>query len=268
MYEKGRYVESATAFRELTRMDPASAEAWGGLGKSLLMLHNPAAIPTLARALQLKPGDPDLLRTLAQSYLETGNVAAAIGLLESLTESVPPDPEALFMLGEVMYRSGFYQRALQLLGHFLELRPENDGAKAMYAVSLAKVGRLTDAEIACVPLLAKSVPAWNLDVALTYVEILDETDRLNDAISYVDKVLYQYPQDPMAHFWKGRLLFQSGHLADAATEAGLSVTFAPGLPLGRNLLLQIYRRQGRADEAQRQADWLREYNDRLAAKAP
>jgi tetratricopeptide (TPR) repeat protein len=103
-------------------------------------------------------------------------------------------------------------------------------------------------------------------VALTYVELLDEAGRLREALPYVDKVLHELPRDPIAHFWKARLLLQSGRLADAAKEAEQSVTLAPGLPFGRNLLMQIYRRQSRMEEAQRQADWLREYNDRLAAR--
>ncbi|MGB6946989.1 MAG: tetratricopeptide repeat protein [Bryobacteraceae bacterium] len=267
MYGEGRYAEAALAYRDLTRSNPASADAWAGLGKSLLKLHNPAAIPILGRALQLKPGDPDIGRTLAQGYLEGGNMAGAVALLESITEKNPKDPEALFLLGEAMYRGGFYQRAAQLLGQALALRPGIPGADAMYAVSLAKEGRTAEAEVACLRLLAKPPADWDLDVSLTYVEILDDTGRPGEAMVYADKVLQQLPQNPIAHFWKARLLLQSGHIEDAAKEAEQSVTFAPGLPLARNLLVQIYRREGRTEDAERQADWLREYNNRLTGLA-
>ena len=267
MYGEGRYADAAAAYRELTRSDPTSADAWAGLGKSLLKLRNPAAFPALDRALQLKPGDPALERTIARSYMEAGNVSGAVALLEPLTDKDPKDSEALSLLGEAMYRGGFYQRAAQLLGQSLTLHADNPTAQAMYAVSLAKVGRTGDAEAACQRLLAKPPADWDLDVSLTYVEILDETHRPSDAMTYVDKVLQSLPQNPIALFWKARLLLQSGRLEEAAKQAEQSVSFAPGLPLARNLLVQIYRRQGRTEDAQRQADWLREYNDRMTGQA-
>jgi len=266
LYRDGRYAEAAAAYRELTRSQPTSADAWAGLGKSLLQLHNPEAIPSLARAIQLKPGDPELERTLARSYLEARDLGAAVALLEPLTERNPKDSEALYLLGRAMYQQGFYQRALQLIGQSMALGPQIPDAETMYAVSLAKVGRTAEAEAACRRILAKPSKGWDLDVALTFVEILDETDRAGEAMLYVDKVLNERPQDPIAHFWKARLLLQSGRIDDAAKEAEQSVAVAPGLPLARNLLVQIYRRQGRMREAQREADWLREYHDRLAGK--
>jgi tetratricopeptide (TPR) repeat protein len=262
LYQEGKYAEAAAAYRELVRKDPGSADAWAGLGRSLLQLRNPDAIPTLGRALQLKPGDPDLERTLAYTYMQTGNMPAAVALLEPLAEKSPKDAEALYLLGEAMYRGGFFQRALELLGQSLALHPDRPKAENMRAVSLAKVGRTAEAEVACRRLLEKPPAGWDLDVALTYVEILDEAGRLTEAVPYVDKVLHEQPRDPIAHFWKARLLLQSGRLSDAATEAEQSVTLAPGLPFGRNLLLQIYRKQNRMGDAQRQADWLREYSDR------
>ncbi len=130
-----------------------------------------------------------------------------------------------------------------------------------------KWGAPREAEAACQRLLAKPPADWDLDVSLTYVEILDETHRPSDAMTYVDKVLQSLPQNPIALFWKARLLLQSGRLEEAAKQAEQSVSFAPGLPLARNLLVQIYRRQGRTEDAQRQADWLREYNDRMTGQA-
>jgi hypothetical protein len=38
------------------------------------------------------------------------------------------------------------------------------------------------------------------------------------------------------------------------------------LPFARNLLLQIYRKMGRQEDAERQAAWLREYDERLSTR--
>ena len=263
LYWEGKYAEAASAYRALINRNPASAGDWAGLGKSLLELGKPEAAVPLGRALQLKPGDPVIELALARAHLLSNNVSAAVALLEPLTERNPNQPEPFYLLGQTMYRGGFYQRALQLLSRSLALDPNNREARTMYAISLAKTGRSAEAEAACRRILDETQGGWDLDLALTYVELLDDAGRLTVAFPYVDRVIQDRPQDPMAHFWKARLLLHSERLAEAAAEAERSVSFAPSLPFARNLLVQIYRRQGRPEEAQRQAAWLREYDARV-----
>jgi len=63
-------------------------------------------------------------------------------------------------------------------------------------------------------------------------------------------------------------LLQAGNLAEASREAEQAVATAPQLPFARVLLLQVYRRQGRSADAERQAAWLRDYDDRRARHEP
>ena len=266
LYRQSKYSEAASAFRALVNSNPGSAEAWAGLGKSLLQLGRPEAVPSLGRALQLKPGDREIERALASAQLQNGNTPAAVALLEPLTEQGANDPQAFYLLGQIMYGAGFYQRSLQLMGRSLELDPGNTQAQTMYAISLAKVGRSAEAEIACRRILDQTHGSLDLDLALTYVELLDDEGHTTAAFPYVDRVIQERPQDPMAHFWRARLLLHSERLVDAAVEAERSVAYAPNLPFARNLLVQIYRRQGRLEEAERQAAWLRDYNDRLLGR--
>ena len=261
---EGKYAQAGVVYRALIVRNPNSAEDWAGFGRSLLELGNREATVPLVRALQLKPADPDIELTLARAELRNGNVSAAVALLEPLTHRTPDRPEPFFLLGQTMYNGGFYQRALQLLGQSLALDPTNRQAGIMYAISLAKAGRSAEAEAACLKILSETQSGWDLDLALTYVELLDDAGRTPEASHYVDRVIQDRPQDPMAHFWKARVLLHSEHLAEAAREAERSVSLAPSLPFARNLLVQIYRRQGRLEEAQRQAAWLREHDEKMA----
>jgi tetratricopeptide (TPR) repeat protein len=266
LYRESKFSEAASVYRALVNSNPGSAEAWAGLGKSLLQLGRPEAVTSLGRALQLKPGDREIQGALVRAHLQNGNTPAAVALLEPLTEHDANDPQAFCLLGQIMYVGGFYQRALQLLGRSLELDPDNARAQTMYAISLAKVGRSAEAELACRRILDQTHGGLDLDLALTYVELLDDAGRTTAAFPYVDRLIQERPQNPMAHFWRARLLLHSERLADAAVEAERSVTYAPNLPFARNLLVQIYRRQGHLEEAQRQAAWLRDYNDRLTGR--
>jgi tetratricopeptide (TPR) repeat protein len=254
----------ASAYQAAVKANPESADAWAGLGRTLLLLGRPGdAAVCLNKALHLAPGDTGIQTSLARSYLDAGNIGAAIALLEAGTE--PSNAEVVRLLGEAMYRGGYYDRALQLLGP-AGAAPPDARAAGMRAVSLAKTGRIAEAEAACMRLLDQPAAQLDLDVVLTYVEILDNSGRGAQAMFYADMAIQDQPGNPMAHLWKARLLWHLGKNAEAAKEAEQSVSLSPELPFARNLLLQIYRKQGRVEEARRQADWLREYNDGLASR--
>jgi len=265
LYREGRFPEAASAYQSLVRADPGSAEAWAGLGKSVLEMHNSEeAIPYLSRSLQLNPEQDDTKLALARALLEAGNTGAAVGLLEPLYELHPGDARVLRLLSEGLYRGGFYQKTLQLADELIAIHADDPATRNFRAVSLAKVGQSSQAEVACKGLMEQHPESLDLDVTLTYVEILYEEGRIDGAMPYALKLVEQQPKHPIARYWKARLLFGVGRLEEAAREAELSVSLAPDIPFARNLLLEIYRKMGRAQDAQLQADWLREYNDRLA----
>ncbi len=264
LYREGKFAEAASAYQAAIRANPNSADAWTGMGRTLLRLGRPPdAVLCLRKALQLKPGDAEIQSALARAYLDGGDAGSAIMLLDPLNDK---DPRFRRLLGEAMYRSGYYTRAAQLLEPISAERLDDHQAAGMYAVSLAKTGRTAEAESACKRLLDPPVSPLDLDVILTYVEILDNSGRSAQALVFAEIAVKDEPANPMAHLWEARLLWHLNREAEAAQEAERSVALSPDLPFARNLLLQIYRKQGRVEEARRQADWLREYNDRLASR--
>lgn len=266
LYRAGKFAEAVPAYQAAIKANPNSADAWARLGQSLLRLGRPPdAVMCLRRALQLRPADTGFEFTLARAYLDGGDSGSAIALLEPLADREGDNPDFRRLLGEAMYRGGYYAHAAQLLERKAADGPGDRQAAGMYAVSLAKTGRAAEAETALKRLIDSPASPLDLDVVLTYVEILDDGGRPAEALVYADMAVKDQPANPIAHLWKARLLWHSGQMADAAREAEQSVSLAPSLPFARNLLLQIDRKLGRADDARRQADWLREYNDRLAS---
>ncbi len=266
LYQAGNFAGAASAYQETLKAHPDSADAWAGLGRTLQRLgHSRDAVLCLRKALQLKPADTAIESTLARTYLEVGDIGEAIALLEPLTSKDPGNLEFRRLLGEVMYRGGYYAHAAQLLqAGDATGDPEDRRLAGMYAVSLAKTGRSTEAVAACKRLLDPPASPLDLDVVLTYVELLDDAGRPAEALTYADRAVKDQPSNPATHLWKARLLWHSGQTADAAREAEQSISLAPTLPFARSLLLQIDRKLGRAEDAQRQADWLREYNDSMS----
>ena len=79
LLEGGRPAEAAAAFRDAALRDPASFEAWAGLGEALATQgDHAAAIAAMRKALALAPGEAWLRVNLARSLFALGHVSEAV----------------------------------------------------------------------------------------------------------------------------------------------------------------------------------------------
>ena len=115
-------------------------------------------------------------------------------------------------------------------------------------------------------LLAESPPPNDIDLTLTYAQYLYEHGEMDKAMAQARAATEFAPQHPIAWFWMARLLLQNGDLRQAAQAAEQSVALGPQLPYARNLLVRIYRLEGRTDDAERQAEWVKSFEARKAAQ--
>jgi predicted Zn-dependent protease len=103
----------------------------------------------------------------------------------------------------------------------------------------------------------------NVDLQLSFVELLYETGRAGEALKRVDEVIARVPNTPIAQFWRAKVLLELNRTGEAGSAAEESIRLLPELPEAHNLLLKIYQKQGRTKEAAQQAEWLRDYERRM-----
>jgi tetratricopeptide (TPR) repeat protein len=224
------------------------------------------AMQSSSRALRLNPADRDVRRVVAHTSLVTRRFFQAESILKELTASDPSDAKSWYLLGELMYRGGYYRAAEEALEKCLAVEPANRRAEIFRAVCLVKCGRLPEGEAACKRLIANADTPKDLDLWLTYAEVLYDSDRTEEALRIASQATGFAPADPVARYWLAKCLLQAGKLPEATIEAERAVAAAPQLPFPRTLLLQIYRIQGRTADAARQAEWLRDYDDHRARR--
>jgi tetratricopeptide (TPR) repeat protein len=70
----------------------------------------------------------------------------------------------------------------------------------------------------------------------------------------------------MAYFWRAKILLRLQRMDEAAKAAEECVRLQPNLPLAHNLLVRIYQKQGRTQEAAEQAKWLSDYQRRMESR--
>lgn len=125
--------------------------------------------------------------------------AAALLLVFSLTASLAQsseddtDPIKLFELGQDAHARGELERAIELYGQAIELRPEFPEAEYQRASALVSLGRYPEAEKS----LRRAIelrPEWALPLALLG-DIMVGQDRFADAELYLAKALKLEPNN-------------------------------------------------------------------------
>jgi predicted Zn-dependent protease len=199
----------------------------------------------------------------ARESLRGGRVDEAYGILNRLVAEHPRHAEALHLLGMFHYRSGYYRKALELFDRSLAVHADNPEARIYRAVSQAKCGQTVEAERSFRSLMKQSPDIGDIDLLLTFCEVLYDTQRFQEATAIAGIAIAKHPQHPMPRFWRAKVLLQLGRPQDAVRDAEEAVRILPNFPNTHNLLLQIYRRLGKQEDAAREATWLREADARM-----
>jgi len=139
MVKTQRYADAAALYGELTKLQPASTEAWRGLflanardGKNEQAIAVSERLPADVRAALEK--DPEYLRTLATIYRAEGrNAEAERVLAEALALPFPDNGSALkadvrLEIAAVMMEARHYDQAASIYSQLLEADPTNQSA--------------------------------------------------------------------------------------------------------------------------------------------
>jgi tetratricopeptide (TPR) repeat protein len=124
---KQRDEGAAVIDRILRNGDSAEAHLLMGMTKFEAMEY-PAAIADLTKATEINPSLPDVYSYLGQAQMASGDMQAARAAFERELTLNPNDFESNVRLAVLLKQDGNYDRAHQLLGRALLVRPKDPGA--------------------------------------------------------------------------------------------------------------------------------------------
>jgi len=263
LFAAGQYARAAAQYLDLLQEAPKDQWLMEAAGVALLRAGRPReAAPLFQRELALGPGNRPAKRWLATAFQEGGAFDPAYSLLQELTRSDPKDAQSWYVLGLLMYHSGYYTAAVSDLESALQLGlPAEHGdrsrAEITRAVALAQAGR-SEAEPILRELAARPDGASNLDVRLSLVRVEYEAGRYDAALEQSQKAAALSDSNSAVHFWRARIFQALRKSPEALVEAERSRDLAPESPSPRNLLVRLYRAAGRPADAAREAEWLRQ----------
>jgi tetratricopeptide (TPR) repeat protein len=242
----------------LTRTQPNWAAAHYELGLALINAGRPA-IPTLRRAVALKPDMPDAWRTLGDQLTFQGDLKAADAayaqhikastkdprlmnaalalcenqipqaelLLREHLKKFPTDVAAIRMFAEVAGRLGRYQDAENLLARCLELAPGFNAARYNYAMALYRLNKSV-AALQQIDILTASEPRNSGYRNLKAVVLANIGDYRESLEIYAD-VLAKHPDQSKIWMSYGHALASAGRQTDSIAAYRRCIALVPAL---------------------------------------
>lgn len=110
------HAAAEAAYRQVLTSAPDNEDAWEGLIDSLVASGRAAlALAEIHRGLDSHP-TPQTRVVLAGLLQQQGQLDEALALIRQLRDELPEEPRLLALAGQVAYRQGYYDEAVDLLG--------------------------------------------------------------------------------------------------------------------------------------------------------
>jgi tetratricopeptide (TPR) repeat protein len=283
LYDSDHYSEAADALNKATDLDPKASPAWGLLG--LCEFESGAFDKSLAhieRSLQLGlPGQDQMEGVLryhdalllahardfdaalqkyawfVQRGVHHDVLLIALGLAAlrntSFPENVSPDKRELFLsAGKAAFlsMSGAMGEARQAFRNLVDRLPNSPDVHYLYASFLlasdpaaAMTEMRRELEIAPSNGAASAMLAWML---------LEQDGDVASAAPLAETALREEPKFPMAQYVYGRVLVESGRVAEGIEHLEIAAKAAPAILMNHVALAAAYSKAGRPEDARRE----------------
>lgn len=236
------------ALRDAMNIDPGQAAIQAELGRLKLAQGDlPAAQKWLDSALTLQPGLAEARGNLAMVYARKNDLITAEKLLRQALEDDPDYKEGHLNLGLILAQENRKSDALAELDRAVALAPEDPATLSTAGKAELQMGNVKQgiALLRQVATLAPGLAAAHLDLALALASGYDLSAALNQS----DEAIRLAPQSGLAHFYRGRILYDIGRTAEAQAEFENASRLDPQLAQPRYFLALIDSHAGKFQDA-------------------
>jgi tetratricopeptide (TPR) repeat protein len=245
-----RFEEAITPLSRQLAHQSDDTKTRDALGVSYFMTDKFAkTVEVFKSVLENPPDDPGLLYALGVSLVRTGDSANASRIFHRMLEKNPDVAAVHVLLGQAYADQNQYTPAMDEFSRALELDSKIDGAHFGRGLILLHEGKLDDsvqefrAELSGHPADAKA--KYHLAYGLLMQQQKDQ------AFALLGEVVRDKPDYADAQYQLGKLLLDRGEVKPAIEKLETAVRLDPTKDYSYFQLSVAYRRDGRADDAQR-----------------
>lgn len=236
------------ALHSAINIDPKLAKIQAELGRLELAEGDlPTAQKWLESAVDLDPELVEARGNLAMLYAKKGNLVSADKLLRQALEDNPTYKDGHLNLGLVLAQQNRKSDAEQELNKAVALAPKDPATLSAAGKAKMQLGKADEgiALLQQVVDIAPDLPAAHLDLAFA----LAESYNLPGALVQTSEAVRLAPQSGVAHFYRGRILYDLGRSDEAKLEFKAACQLNAKMPEPRYFLALIYKREGKYDLA-------------------
>jgi tetratricopeptide (TPR) repeat protein len=207
---------------------------------------------------------PLILEALVQGCAQQYRLAEETAFLRNWLERRPDDTRALLFQANLCSQEERIDQAAALYRRVLQLDPDHNWARLALATILIEAQKYQEALIHVECLQRRRPDDWQTMVLLAQCH--DGLGQPDAAEEVLDRVLACVPDFTPALAERGRLALRRGQLTAAETWLRRALVLEPGNCAARYQLVQCLLRQDKATEAERQQNWMKQFEadrDRL-----
>jgi len=210
---QGDLQSAETELRKAVELSPGDSNLLTSLGGILGMEGNLQEANTyLAKAVKLNPQDPASRRNLAANQWQLGRIKDARENLDLLLRANPQDKIAIFLLGMVSEKEKAYARSAKLLESVPEVMAQQPDSWVALANSYYHTGRIENARTALRRLLG---PPSSPHAAYLGGRIAMDAQDYPIAETLFRSVPSEYPDRAAAEFEIALAQYRSGRVAES-----------------------------------------------------
>jgi tetratricopeptide (TPR) repeat protein len=232
-----------------------------GLAQSNLMLQQfSGALVTIDQLLALEPGNTAALKLKGDVLYLAGRDAEAESALLRAIEIDPKDENSRYALGRIYYQLNRFPDAARQFQTMLELDPKSYRAHDNLALTYEAMNQDNLAlkhYFRALDLVHKDHPQYEKPYA-NLANFFLGRDENEKAFQLAAEAAKRNPSSARNFFLTGKALFKLEKHDLAVRWLAESARLDPAYPEPRYLLAQIYRRQGRTEDADRELAVFRE----------
>jgi tetratricopeptide (TPR) repeat protein/TolB-like protein len=271
-YSRRDYSSALAWFFKVPKSHDRYAEAVFASGVCRLFLNQPDKAEEMLLSLQDTMRSnrasgaelPEVLNDLAIAQARQEKMPAAQGNLRRAVEMDPDEDDYPFNLGLLALQANDPAGAAEYFREAAERQPDHAEDRALLIWSLEKAGKKPEAEqeretateafgpngLPAVQLDSKNESIWKLNRIKTELDVTALRAVMGAPESSMSAADSASAGDTLAaHLRRGRLEFSAGHMDEAEKEFRGVLAGDPGNAAAHRGLGEIYRREGKIDEA-------------------
>jgi len=223
---RGNADAAITDLRAVQRDQPNSIPSQRELARAYLQNYDTTlAEETLRAAVQNSPTDPDARLDLAQLLVRSGRLDQALPILEKLTADQPDNLTALEALFDVQMARKDLAGARRTTGLVQTVKPKLPTGYYMGGLAEQADGKIDAARAAFERAAVISPDAVEPVTALVRLDLSQQ--HPDQAIARIDKVIAQFPKNPIARNLKGEVLASLKRTDAAIASFREAIGFSP-----------------------------------------